>query len=211
MTVSTLAKLAPAHRRQVVNLFHGLQTTRPVLNFVRVLQRIHSPCPLSFSGGPSRFSPLPPNQGSSGLFGVVYLANDLATAVCETLIRHRFDLNPSRILMPPEYINHDAVNISTLAAHAVTLLDLSQGNAVRYGVPADVIRYSVHTDGQHFSEFVHGEMPTVDGFLYDSRLTGRPCIAVYDRACQKLTAAPPMPLTQPILASTLRPWNLNVR
>lgn len=182
-----------------------------MLNYVRVMRRIYSHNPLSVSGGASRFSPRKPNRGPTGLFGVIYLALDLATAVYETLIRDRFDLNPWRLLLPPDYLSHDAVNISTSTAQAVTLLDLSQGNAVRCGVPTDVIRYSMHTDGQYFSEFVHGEMPAVDGFLYHSRLTERPCIAIYDRACHKLTAVPPMQLTQPLLTSALLPWNFSVR
>ena len=172
------------------------------------MPRIYSHKTLSFSGEPSRFSPLKPNQGRNGLFGVIYLAIDRATAVYETVIRDQFDLNPSRRLLPPDYLSRDAVNISTFTAQALTLLDLSQGNAVRCVVPTNVIRYSMHTDGQYFSEFVHGEMSTVDGFLYHSRLTERACIAIYDRACHKLTAVPPMPLTKPLLASALLPWNV---
>lgn len=181
-----------------------------MLNYVRVMTRRYSNTSLGFGGGPSRFSPLEPNQGLDGLFGIIYIASDLATAVYESLIRDRLDLSPSRILEPADYLGNDAVNISTSTAQSVTLLDLSQGNAVRCGVPTDVIRYSTHTDGQYFSEFVHSTMPTVDGFLYDSRLTERPCIAVFDRAHHKLTSVPPMPLTQPLLTSSLRPWNVTV-
>ena len=53
-----------------------------------------------------------------------------------------FDLNPSRILMPSDYAGHDAVNVSTSPGFTVALLDLTGGNAMRCGVPADVIRYS---------------------------------------------------------------------
>lgn len=211
MSASSLATLTPARRKQVVRLFHGLQTTRPVLNYVRVMRRIYSHNPLSAGVGPSRFSPRKSGRGPTGRFRVIYLALDLATAVYETLIRDRFDLNPSRLLLPPDYLSHDAVNISTSTAQVLTLLDLSQGNAVRCGVPTDVIRYSKHTDGQYFSEFVHREMPAVDGFLYHSRLTERPCIAIYDRACHKLAAVPPMSLTQSLLTSALLPWNFSVR
>ena len=211
MSASSLGALTPARRKQVVQLFHGLQTTRPVLNCVRVMRQNYSHNPLSAGDGPSRFSPRKPSRGPTGRFRVIHVALDLATAVYETLIRDRFDLNPSRLLLPPDYLSHDAVNISTSTAHALNLLDLSQGNAVRCGVPTDVIRYSIHTDGQYFSEFVHGEMPTVDGLLYHSRLTERPCIAIYDRASHKLTAVPPMPLTQPLLTSALLPWNFSVR
>ena len=77
-------------------LFEGLQTTRPLINFVRVMRRKRSRNPLGRSGGPSRFSPLQQNQGPNGTFGIVYVADDPATAVYETLIRDRFDLDPSR-------------------------------------------------------------------------------------------------------------------
>lgn len=211
MSASTIAALTPSRRNRAVQLFHGLQTTRPVLNYLRVMQRAYSHTPLRFSGGPSRFCPLKSNQGPNGLFGVVYLANVLGRAVYEALNRDRFDLDPSRILLSPDYLSHDAANVSTSTAQALTLPDCSQGNAIRCGVPADAIRYSGRTDGQYFSEFVHGAMPTVDGFLYDSRPTERPCIAIYNRACRKLTAASPMTFTRPLLTSVLRPCIVSVR
>ena len=80
-----------------------------------------SQAPLGFSGGPSRFSPLPAGQGPNSLFGIVYIAEDLATGIHETLIRDRFDLNPSRILsrilIPAIYAGREAVNISTSPGH----------------------------------------------------------------------------------------------
>ena len=92
------------------------------------------------------------------------------------------------------------------------MADLTNGNAARYGVPTDVIRYSDHAAGQHFSEFVHSHMPDVDGILYCSRLTERPCIAIYDRAVRKLSSpAPASPLTRATLAPMLGSWNIRVR
>ena len=83
---------------------------------------------------------------------------------------------------------------------------------MRCGVPTDVIRYSVHTDGQCFSEFVYANMPIVDGLLYRSRLTERLCIAIYDRARVKLTVNQgPRPLTRAMLAQALTSWNVTVR
>ena len=211
MSASALATLSAARCAQVVRLFQGLQITQPVVDFVRVMETRYSNNPLGLSGGPSRFSPLPAGSGHTPKFAVLYLAQDLATAVHESLIRARFDLNPSRILMPTDYAGHDAANISTLPGQTLTLLDLARGNAVRYGVPTDVIRYSLHADGQRFSEFGHAEIPAADGFLYSSRLTERPCIAVYGRACHKLEAGSPMPLRRPLLAPALSRWNVDVR
>lgn len=145
----------------------------------------------------------------SAKFKVIYGASDLATACFEAIIRDRFDLNPARVVMPPDYGTRCAVNISTVPGQTVTLLDLSRGNAVRSGVPTDVTRYSNHSDGQHFSEFVHRQMPYVDGFLYSSRFTDLPCVAIYWRALGKLTTGPaPVRLRRGILRAALSPWNV---
>ena len=119
-------------------------------------------------------------------------------------------MNPSRVVTPSDYGACVAANISSI--QTLTLLDLTDGNAVRYGVPTDVIRYSVHTDGQCFSEFVYANMPVVDGLLYRSRLTERRCIAIYDRACVQLRVNwGPQPLTRALLAPALASWNVAVR
>ena len=201
MTAARLATLSPADRIRVARLFDGLKTTRPVANYIRVLRQ-GSLAPLGVSRGPSRFS----GHG----FGILYVAADLATASYEVVIRDRFDMNPSRVLMPSDYVACVAANISSV--QTLTLLDLTDGNAVRYGVPTDIIRYSVHTDGQCFSEFVCANMTAVDGLLYRSRLTERLCIAIYNRARVKLTVnRGPRPLTRAMLAQALASWNVTVR
>lgn len=105
-------------------------------NFVRIMASHYARAtPFGFGNGPSRFSPVaksPPAK--KPLFGLIYGAADLATASYETLVRHRFDLNPSRVLMPGDYAGKDAVNFSTKPSETLTLLDLTNGNAVRYGV-----------------------------------------------------------------------------
>ena len=184
-------------------------TARPVANYLRVLQQA-SLDSLGVSRGPSRFSSLPTDTGRGHGFGILYAVADLATASYEVVIRDRFDMNPSRALMPSDYAACVAANISSV--QTLTLLDLTDGNAVRCGVPTDVIRYSVHTDGQCFSEFVYANMPIVDGLLYRSRLTERLCIAIYDRARVKLTVNQgPRPLTRAMLAQALTSWNVTVR
>ena len=176
-------------------------TARAVANYIRVLRQA-SLDPLGVSRGPSRFS----GHG----FGILYVAADLATASYEVVIRDRFDMNPSRVLMASDYSACVAANISSV--QTLTILDLTDGNAVRYGVPTDVIRYAVHTDGQCFSEFVYANMPVVDGLLYRSRLTERFCIAIYDRARVKLTVnRGPRPLARTMLVQALASWNVTVR
>ena len=194
-------------------LFAGLMTVRPISNYVRVMRRKYADAPLGASSGPSRFSPVPSGSLATGAdpsFRVIYAAADLATAAYEALVRDRFDLEPTRILSPETYASHVAVNISTASDQTVTLLDLTGGNAIRYGVPSDVTRYSKHQDGQHFAGFVHAHMPAVDGLLYQSRFTDRPSIAVFDRGLAKLAHGQPLPLTRQLLAAALLAWNVAV-
>ena len=209
MSAALLATLTPARAAVVASLYRGLVTSHTVANFIRVVAARHAATPLGFSYGPSRFSPLPAN---AGLFGVLYLAQDLATGSYETIVRDRFDLDPFRILVNPDYAGRVAANVSTCPEAAITLADLTNGNAARYGVPTDVIRYSDHAAGQHFSEFVHSHMPDVDGILYRSRLAERLCITIYDRAIGKLSSpTSALPLTRARLAPTLGSWNIRVR
>lgn len=141
---------------------------------------------------------------------MLYAATDLATAVHETLIRDRFDLDASRVLWHADYHDWIAVNISTGPGLPVHLLDLTGGNAVRYGVPSDVTRHSHHAAGQHFATFVHDTMPWVDGLLYHSRFTDRSSVAVFDRSLGSLVARGVTPLTRDLLLASLRSWNVTV-
>ena len=79
---------------------------------------------------------------------------------------------------------------------------------MRHGVPGDVIRYSRHSDGQHFSEFGHASMATVDGILYRSRFTECFCAAVYDRGALRIAATTRVPLTRPLGRGSLTDWNV---
>ena len=207
--------------RQIENLLSGLQTTRPVTNFVRVMGtswatkntiRVGTKsAQLSAGTGPSRFSPVNAGKTKRSKFKILYGAADLATASYEAIIRDRFDLDPARVLTPADYKTKCAVNVSTQPDQPLTLLDLTSGNAIRSGLPTDVIRYSNHQDGQHFSEFVYRQMPYIDGFLYSSRFTNIACIGVYWRTVPKLTSGPkPLVLTRPILGAVLAPWNIAV-
>ena len=145
-------------------------------------------------------------------FGLIYGTSDLATGCFETIIRDKFDITPTRILRSRDYSSRSAVNFSTLPANPLTLLDLTAGNAVRFGLPTDVIRYSDHEAGQYFSEFVYAELPDVDGLLYSSRFTELVCVAVYDRSIPKLvSSATAIGFNSSILAPLLAPWNVQVR
>jgi len=220
LSAATLGTLSKVRVAEVVTLFQGMRVTRTLSNFVRVMGTTYATInplkpaygPLSFGDGPSRFSPVHPITGAKPTFGLIYGAADLASASYEAIVRARFDLNKSRILMPVDYRTRSAVNFSSSQGQTLNLLDMTRGQAIRAGVPTDVIRYSNHNAGQHYSEFVYKHMKNIDGFLYDSRFTEILCVAVYDRALSKLIASPlPLPLTQSILTPTMASWNISVQ
>ncbi len=210
---ANLSTLDPTQRDAVAGLFAGLITVRSISNYVRILRRRYANNPLSPGSGPSRFSPilstldaLPQNP----LFQVTYMAADLATAAYETLIRDRFDLDLARVLLPEDYGTHVAVNISTLHDEVITVVDLTDGNSTRHGVPSNVASYSAHNDGQDFATFVYANMPTVDGLLYRSRFTNQLNIAIFDRGIHRIVCGKSLSITQELLGSALRSWNIRV-
>ena len=76
----------------------------------------------------------------------------------------------------------------------------------------DAARAKHHLEGQELSEAVHSTF-AVDGLLYLSRLTGAPCVAVYDRAVEsKLFSSPSSELVrQGDLISALESLSVSVR
>ena len=138
----------------------------------------------------------------------MYLAQDLATALYETVIRDRFDLLRQRILNPSDYSDRIAFNISTRPSQVMSLIDLTSSRATAYGVPTDVTRYSRHDDGQYFAEFIYGNMPSVCGVLYRSRFTERHCIAVFDRGVHILKEDCHYSLDRRLVGSALASWQV---
>ena len=215
MIAEDLSTLAPDRIEPVARRFEQLLTTHTLDGFVRLMHARHATDPLGFGPGGTRFSapPDPLAHRSARLpFRVLYVTEDLSTAVFEKIVRDRFDLVSTRALEPSDYHDHCVANVSTAPRDSLTLLDLTRGGAARAGVPTDVIGHSKHSAGQFFSAFVHANIPHADGLLYHSRFTTRSCIAIYDRVRSKLDDnAPVYPLTCGMLSVVLHPWRIDVR
>lgn len=196
-----LAALARSHEQR---LLRHLTVTR----HWRICHSRFRDSPLGTGAGPSRFGPTTTAAGDEPPFAVLYLAQHLATALYETIVRDRFDLLPERILDPEVYQDHVAFRISTKPDTTLALLDLTDMNAVTSGIPNDVFRYSSHADGQYFAEYVHTHMPAVDGILYESRFTRRPAIAVFDRAAHRLEHVDTRGLDRDLVHAGL--WRFNI-
>jgi hypothetical protein len=122
---------------------------------------------------------------------VLYAAQNLQTALAETIIRDRFVGRARRYV---GYSTLEGRAVTLISAHApLGLLDIRGDAAYALGLDTDIGRARAHGPGQAFSEWLHLNTG-LDGLLYDSRLTGRACIAVYDRALWKIGATQARPL-----------------
>jgi hypothetical protein len=84
------------------------------------------------------------------------------------------------------------VNAST----ALTLIDLRTTGLVRLGVSTEAARGKAQRQGRKLSQAIY-DQTDAEGLIYNSRLTGRTCICVYDRALpSKLAATPVVEVTR---------------
>lgn len=197
----------------IVQIFRGLQVHKNVKNFTRVILTKYFESPLEPGMNPSRFSLYADSNRSQHESSekITYGARSIDTALHETVVRNRFDINPKRVLNLEDYDDRSIVTFSSEKNKSLKVLNLTQGQATCFGVPTDVIRSSDHTEGQHFSLFVFKSMPDIDGFLYSSRFTEENCLALfYNRAITKLRATTPVPLNRNTVRLALLSKNVQV-
>jgi len=180
-----------------------LTVARQPRRFLRVTPLVHRVTPLGLGFGETRFA------SPSLAFKVLYLGQNLVTAIAETVIRDRFVGRAIRRLTVDEVESWGVVDVG--ARENRTLLDLRTTGLVQLGVATDAVRSRSHRAGRAFSESLYEQAPHTDGILYPSRLTNGLCIAVYDRGAAKLTAGRVEPLvTIAALVPVLRQLNVTV-
>lgn len=164
-------------------ILQKLAVRADVSNYVRIVARSHAGTPLGMGFGKTRFSS-PRNK-----FRILYLAQDPATAVAETIIRDRFQGASERLLFQEEF---DGYSIAVMRNNdPLFLLDLRHEGASILGVSTDTVRAKAQTAGRRLSQEVY-DRTDFDGILYMSRITNKQCVAVYDRAVElKLDADSP--------------------
>jgi len=171
--------------------------------FPRILRTAYAHQPKGLSSGPSRFS------SPSGAFRVLYAAEDFSTAFAEAVVRDRFVNRQRRYIGQSTLAGRSVTLIRTTAS--LKLLDARGAAVYTLGIDTNAVRARAHDPGQAFSEWLHAKTD-FDGLLYESRLTGRPCIAVYERALPKIDASPAQPLlAHADLVPELRRMNIIVR
>jgi len=151
--------------------------------YVRVTPMAHAATPLGAGFGVTRFA------SPTKAFKVIYLGQDLTTSVAETLVRDRFQGKATRKLLDVEAATWGATEIT--ASAPLTLIDLRTTGLVRLGVSTEAARGKAQGQGRKLSQAVY-DQTDADGLVYSSRLTGRTCICVYDRALPGVLAASPV-------------------
>lgn len=159
--------------------------------YVRILARHHAGTPLGMGFGKTRFS------SPRDKFKLLYLAQDPATAVAETIIRDRFEKKAERVLLREEFDAFSIVQIEN--RQPLFLLDLRYEGASLLGISTDAVRARAQAAGRKLSQQIY-DRTDFDGIVYMSRITNRQCVAVYDRAVQSSLRADAPALDLPRLS-----------
>lgn len=144
-----------------------------VSNYLRIMEGRFRSTPIGTGFAETRFS------SPSKSFTLLYLAQDLSTALAEKVIRDRFQGRQRRVLLK-EDIEHLVVASMTALA-PLKLLDLRTSGASRLGISTDAVRGRAQQAGRRLSQRLY-DTTDFDGIAYMSRITNAECVAIYDRA-----------------------------
>lgn len=155
-----------------------------VAGYLRIMDAAHRKTPTGMGFGKTRFaSPV-------DAFKLLYVAQDLPTALAEAIIRDRYQGSVKRELLEEDL---DESVISSMVAFApLKVLDLRTSGASRLGLPTNAVRGRAQQSGRRFSQLLY-DTTDFDGIVYMSRITNAECVAIYDRAAgTKLDPACPV-------------------
>lgn len=144
-------------------------------DYVRILPRAHAATPLGMGFGKTRFS------SPRDTFKLLYLAQDVTTAVAEAIVRDRFEGTSQRVLLREELDRYSITSVRN--RRPLLLLDLRHEGANLLGISTDAVRAKAQIAGRRFSQKLY-EQTEFDGIVYMSRITNKQCLAIYDRAVE---------------------------
>lgn len=143
-----------------------------VTGYLRIMDAAYRSAPTGMGYGKTRFA------SPTDAFKLLYVAQDLPTALAEAVIRDRFQGRQKRELLESEI--DQSVIASMMARDPFKLLDLRTTGANRLGVPTDAVRGRAQS-GRRFSQLLY-DSTDFDGIVYMSRITNAECVAIYGRA-----------------------------
>ncbi|WP_353646526.1 RES family NAD+ phosphorylase [Mesorhizobium sp. WSM2239] len=162
-----------------------IETIPPGRTFGRIYWSTY-PDPLGYGKSPSRFSD-PRRRTAANRFGVLYLGDSLKVCFLETVLRDRREgLVHDLPIDEVELTERRYAEIAT--TEVLRVVDLRGDNAVRMGVPTDVVRAQRQNLARRWSVALYDHPSQLDGIIYPSRLNGATNLAIYDRSIRKLQA-----------------------
>lgn len=162
---------------------HEIETIAPGQTVGRIYWRTF-PNPLGYGKSPSRFSD-PRRRIKANRFGVLYLGESLMVCFIEAVLRDRREgVLDDLPLDEAELTQRRYEEVRTV--EDLRLVDLRGDNAVRMGVPSDVVRAQNHNLARQWSVAFYEHPSRPDGIIYPSRLNGATNLAIHDRAVGKL-------------------------
>lgn len=144
-----------------------------VTGYLRIMDAAHRATPTGMGYGKTRFA------SPTDSFKLLYVAQDLQTALAEAVIRDRYQGKQKRELLEEDV--EQSVIASMVSLAPLKLLDLRTSGASRLGVPTNAVRGRAQQSGRRFSQELY-ETTDFDGIVYMSRITNAECVTVYDRA-----------------------------
>lgn len=170
---------------------HRLRTQLRAIHLSQVYRVIHSryaKTPLGAVPTPSRFSD-PQKQ-----YALLYALEAVRCSFWEAVVRQRLTYRTHRTIAYSDVAQRWIVALHSTAT--LLLIDLRDDGPIRIGAPTAVAHDARHHAGRALSAAVHAHLPEADGFLYTSRFTGHACVAVFDRAFDRLAVLASMPLIE---------------
>jgi len=144
-----------------------------VAGYLRIMDTAHRKTPTGMGFGKTRFA------SPADAFKLLYVAQDLPTALAEAIIRDRYQGRVKRELLEEDLDESVIASIVSLAP--LKLLDLRTSGASRLGLPTNAVRGRAQQSGRRFSQLLY-DTTDFDGIVYMSRITNAECVAIYDRA-----------------------------
>ena len=165
-------------------ILRELAVSIDVTGYLRIMDAAHRATPTGMGYGKTRFA------SPTDSFKLLYVAQDLPTALAEAVIRDRYQGKQKRELLEEDIEQSVIASMASLAP--LKLLDLRTSGASRLGVPTNAVRGRAQQSGRRFSQELY-DATDFDGIVYMSRITNAECVAIYDRAASsKLDAACPV-------------------
>jgi RES domain-containing protein len=145
----------------------------------RIMLKSHLPTPLAVRPSKSRFC-------DGRTYAVLYGANDFATAFVEVVVRDRLVQSDRRVVPFGDITARGWVEFALAGDEPLNIVDLRESGCLVLGAPTDAAHARNQAAGRALSRALFEQHSDIDGVWYQSRLTGGDCLAIFDRALQRL-------------------------